>query len=231
MRIARLLLAFLTLGGCAADPREINRAPEFSEVGHGLQPQTAPVPLAPFPAAVEAQPHSMWSPGAPGLYRDARARSVGDVLTVEISIDERASLDNRSDRSRDSALGIDVSVGIPGLGISFGGGGVTDSQSASEGRGSIDRSEVLDLTVAAVVTSVLPNGNLVISGTQEVRVNHEMRVLSIAGIVRPRDISTRNTISYDKIAEARLSYGGRGRITEVQQPPYGQQVYDLVTPF
>jgi len=85
--------------------------------------------------------------------------------------------------------------------------------------------------VAAIVNEVLPNGNVVISGSQEVRVNFEVRVLNIAGIVRPRDISPKNTISYDKIAEARVSYGGRGRLMEVQQPAYGQQLYDIVTPF
>ena len=85
--------------------------------------------------------------------------------------------------------------------------------------------------MAAVVTDVLPNGNLIISGSQEVRVNFEMRLLNVAGIVRPQDISRENTIAYDKIAEARVSYGGRGRIMEVQQPAVIQQIYDRVKPF
>ncbi|MCL4166011.1 UNVERIFIED_CONTAM: hypothetical protein GTU68_003292 [Idotea baltica] len=106
-----------------------------------------------------------------------------------------------------------------------------DSGSGSAGSGSIDRSEEINLSVAAVVTERLPNGNLVIAGSQEVRVNYEMRILQIAGIVRPRDIQATNTIPYDKIAEARVSYGGRGRISEVQQPGWGQQIYDIVTPF
>ena len=107
----------------------------------------------------------------------------------------------------------------------------SDSSSSSNGQGTIDRSEKLRLSVAAIVNEVLPNGNVVISGSQEVRVNYELRILNIAGIVRPRDISPKNTISYDKIAEARVSYGGRGRLMEVQQPAYGQQIYDVVAPF
>ena len=86
------------------------------------------------------------------------------------------------------------------------------------------------MSVAAVVTDVLPNGNLIVSGSQEVRVNYELRVLNIAGIVRPRDISKDNTIAYNKIAEARISYGGRGRIMEVQQPAWGQQLFDRFKP-
>jgi flagellar L-ring protein precursor FlgH len=106
-----------------------------------------------------------------------------------------------------------------------------DSKSSTKGEGAITRSESIELLVAAVVTGTLPNGNLVISGTQEVRVNFEVRVLTVEGIVRPRDISTENMVSYEKIAEARISYGGRGTVTDMQQPGWGQQLLDLNTPF
>ena len=105
------------------------------------------------------------------------------------------------------------------------------AETKTDSQGAIERSESINLLVAAVVTDVLPNGNLLISGTQEVRVNYEVRVLTVAGIVRPRDISTDNTVSYDKIAEARISYGGRGRITEIQQPAWGQQIIDAIAPY
>lgn len=231
MRTLHLIAAGLVLGGCAADPREINREPQMTAVGAGLAAHAVPPPLGTFPASAPRHPDSLWSPTTRSLYGDPRALHVGDTLTVNISLDERAELDNRSDRSRDSTIGLDLGVEVPSVGFSTGLGGNVGSNSDSVGRGSIARSEALDLSIAAVVTGMLPNGNLIISGTQEVRVNYEMRVLSIAGIVRPIDISKDNTIEYEKIAEARLAYGGRGRLSEIQQPAYGQQLYDLAVPF
>ncbi|MCX7900223.1 MAG: flagellar basal body L-ring protein FlgH, partial [Methylocystis sp.] len=105
------------------------------------------------------------------------------------------------------------------------------SSTSSQGQGSINRSEQIRFSIAAVITAVMPNGNLVLHGSQEFRVNHELRVLTVGGIARPRDISKDNVISYDKIAEARVSYGGRGRLTEVQQPAWAHQLYDIATPF
>ncbi len=231
MMTPRLIGIALLLGGCAADPRDINREPPLTAVGSGLNAHDVPSPLAAFPASAPRYPDLLWSTTTRSLYGDPRALHVGDTLTVEISLDDRAKLDNRSDRSRDSSVGLDAGVTVPSVGFSTGVAGNIGSNSDSVGRGSIARSEALDLSIAAVVASVLPNGNLVISGSQEVRVNYEMRVLNIAGIVRPIDISKNNTIAYEKIAEARLAYGGRGRLSEVQQPAYGQQIYDLVVPF
>jgi flagellar L-ring protein FlgH len=231
MKPLHLMAAALVLGGCAADPREINREPLMTAVGTGLTAHDVPSPLAAFPASAPRHPDSLWSTTTRSLYGDPRALHVGDTLTVEIVLDDRAELDNRSDRSRDSTIGLDAGIEVPQIGFSTGLGANVGSNSDSVGRGSIARSEALDLSIAAVVASVLPNGNLVISGSQEVRVNYEMRVLNIAGIVRPIDISKNNTIAYEKIAEARLAYGGRGRLSEIQQPPYGQQLYDIVVPF
>jgi flagellar L-ring protein precursor FlgH len=162
---------------------------------------------------------------------------VGDVMTVKISIRDKASFDNTSERSRDSKrnLNFDTSYDLAYPFLKGQGEGKLDSNvnsgTSTKGQGTITRSESIELLVAAVVSEVLPNGNLVISGTQEVRVNQELRVLSVAGVVRPRDIATDNTISYDKIAEARISYGGRGRMTEVQQPGWGHQLLDIILPF
>jgi flagellar L-ring protein precursor FlgH len=162
---------------------------------------------------------------------------VGDVVTVKISIKDKASLDNTSERSRDSKrnLNLNTSYDLGYGGLTAKGAGTVDSGvnsgTSTKGAGAITRSESIELLVAAVVSDVLPNGNLVVSGTQEVRVNQEVRVLNVAGVLRPRDIATDNTVSYDKIAEARISYGGRGRITEVQQPGWGHQLIDIFSPF
>ena len=227
-----LLAGAMMLAGCAADPRDFNSAPAMTAVGSGLAVHQVPPPLTVQPASAPRDPDSLWSPTTRSLNGDQRALHVGDILTVEISLDDQAEFDNRSDRSRESIIGFELGVDVPAIGFSTGMvGGDVGSTSGSEGRGSTERSEELETSIAAVVTSVLPNGNLVISGSQEVRVNYELRVVSIAGIVRPFDISRNNTIPYEKIAEARMIYGGRGRLSEIQQPPYGQQLYDLITPF
>jgi flagellar L-ring protein precursor FlgH len=228
--LALIALAFL-VGGCAGDPREINREPAMTPVGSGITSANVPPPLGAYPASAPSYPDSLWSTTSRSLYGDQRALQVGDTLTVMISLDDSAKLDNRSNRMRDSSIGLDAGIEVPSTGFGWELGADIGSDSGSTGRGAISRSEALELKVAAVVTGVLPNGNLLISGSQEVRVNFEMRVLSIAGIVRPFDISKNNTIEYEKIAEARLAYGGRGRLTEVQQPAYGQQLYDLIVPF
>jgi flagellar L-ring protein precursor FlgH len=186
-----------------------------------------------FKASGRTAANSTWSNASADLFTSPRARQVGDIVTVNIQIDDKAEFDNASDRSRQSSIsaGLDYAFSFKGWNADGTGDIGVDSSSSSTGQGTIDRSEKLRLSVAAIVNEVLPNGNVVISGSQEVRVNFEVRVLNIAGIVRPRDISPKNTIGYDKIAEARVSYGGRGRLMEVQQPAYGQQIYDVVAPF
>jgi flagellar L-ring protein precursor FlgH len=231
------LIACTTLAACAVNPADIGREPHLTPVGAGLRPDRVPILSQPAPAPVFRPGNSVWQDGSAELFRDPRAMKIGDVVTVKISIKDKASLDNTSNRSRNSnkTLGISGSYSIDTRATKTEGQGEFDasinSKTASKGEGAITRSESIELLVAAVVSDVLPNGNLVISGTQEVRVNYEVRVLSVAGVVRPRDIATDNTISYEKIAEARISYGGRGRIMEVQQPGVGQQILDLFVPF
>jgi flagellar L-ring protein precursor FlgH len=171
---------------------------------------------------------------------DRRALKKGDILTVVIEIDEKAEISNGTQRSRQNSeeLGISQLFGIPQRANRVLPSGATtddavaiDSDSSSAGRGSVSREEELTLKVAATVIDVLPNGVLSIQGSQEVRVNFEIRELLVAGYVRPADISRLNQITYDKIASARISYGGRGQITDVQQPRYGQQILDMVLPF
>jgi flagellar L-ring protein FlgH len=227
-----LIVGLCFLGGCATRPEDLGREPGMTPVGSGIAVEREPLPHL-FKANDRTAANSTWSNASADLFTSPRARHVGDIVTVNIQIDDKAEFDNASDRSRQSSIsaGLDYAFSFKGWNADGTGDIGVDSSSSSTGQGTIDRSEKLRLSVAAIVNEVLPNGNVVISGSQEVRVNFEVRVLNIAGIVRPRDISPKNTIGYDKIAEARVSYGGRGRLMEVQQPAYGQQIYDVVAPF
>lgn len=231
MKYLLVSVAALSLGACATS--EIGREPSMTPVGYGLNVAREPLPTV-FTSTRRQSPGSLWTQDSADLFQDPRAKKIGDVVTVNILIDDKAEFENATDRSRNSSARLGFDLGFDWNGRSTGdysANGSINARSSTEGEGSIDRSEKLRLQVAAVVTEVLPNGNVIISGSQEVRVNFEVRVLNIAGIVRPRDISRKNTISYDKIAEARVSYGGRGRLTDVQQPAIGQQIYDAVAPF
>ena len=226
------IIGLCFLAACATRPEDLGREPGMTPVGSGVAVDREPLPHL-FKGTGPSAANSTWSNASADLFTSPRARQVGDIVTVNIQIDDKAEFDNASDRSRRSSVsaGLDYAFSFEGWNADGTADGGINSSSKSTGQGTIDRSEKLRLSVAAVVNEVLPNGNVVISGSQEVRVNYELRVLNIAGIVRPRDISPKNTISYDKIAEARVSYGGRGRLMEVQQPAYGQQLYDVVAPF
>jgi flagellar L-ring protein FlgH len=244
---ARLTLAVLcaaSLGACNAAGRiaEIGSPPAISQIQNpqamqGYQPVSLPMPAPQFGTR---EPNSLWRTGSRAFFRDQRAARVGDIMTVVIQIDDRAQIANNTARTRENS----ESAGLPSFfGLESNLGKVfgpeldpsslveLESGSGSRGTGSINRSERIELQVAALITDVLPNGNLVIQGKQEVRVNYELRELTITGVVRPEDISSANSISYEKIAEARISYGGRGQITDVQQPRYGQQLFDIIMPF
>ena len=245
MRPVKLLSALVlatALAGCAAADRlsEIGRGPALSPIkdptaSPGYRPVQLPMP-APEPVAYA--PNSLWKTGARAFFKDQRARQIGDILTVKVDVADSARINNQTNRSRTGtdSMGLTGVVGsnlVKALPNGVSGSTVLDheSGSASEGRGSVNRSEQLVTNVAAVVTQTLPNGNLVVEGRQEVRVNFEVRELIVAGIIRPEDIASDNTIESTKIAEARISYGGRGQITDVQQPRYGQQLLDVILPF
>ena len=192
-----------------------------------------------MPAAQPASynPNSLWRNGSRAFFKDQRAHQIGDILTVKVNITDKAIIDNETKRSRVASDDSNITnfFGKPKVPIMntpvptpvF----TADSNTSTDGKGSVNRSEALTTNVAAVVTQVLPNGNLVIEGRQEIRVNFEMRELVVAGIVRPEDIESDNTIDSSKIAQARIAYGGRGQITDMQQPRYGQQVLDVLLPF
>lgn len=237
-RLLVILGSLAALAGCQTMPNGGNmRAPELTAVGTGLIVERTELTPAYAPPDRRAY-GSLWGTRSQTLFSDLRARKIGDTVTVNIQIDDKAQFNNKSDRSRSSKqkLGVGLGFGIGGVRLNGNGADVSadleiDSASASKGGGSVGRSEKLRLSVAAVVTEILPDGNLVISGSQEIMVNEEVRVLNIAGVIRPLDISSDNTIAYDKIAEARIAYGGRGRITDVQRPAWGQRLYDGVAPF
>jgi flagellar L-ring protein precursor FlgH len=232
MRLFLALPALVFLGGCANNLAEVGQAPFMSPIGQGLQANARGIPLAGRGNRATAGPHSLWNERK-DLYRDPRATRIGDLLTVNILMNDKATLDNKTDRSRDSQIkfGADYLADLVPWASKGSLDGNVSSQSSTKGAGKIDRTEEVKFSVAAVVVDVLPNGNFLISGSQEVRVNYELRVLNVGGIVRPLDIGRNNTIAYEKIAEARISYGGRGRLMEVQQPGWGHQVYDQVAPF
>jgi len=234
-RFPAAIAAVALLAGCASPQavNEIGRAPAMSPIGSGLAyGQTPQMALYPKQPRQVAQGYSLWSDSQAALFKDARALNVGDILTVDIKINDKAKFENDTSRSRtnSSAMNWDVNANVMGWNPSSKTDLTYGSDTSTDGKGKIDRSETLKLLVAAVVTGILENGNLVISGSQEVRVNQEIRILNVAGIVRPQDVNSDNQISYEKIAEARISYGGRGRLMEVQQPPRGQQAVDLFSP-
>ncbi len=234
----------LTVSGCAVADRlsDVGAAPALSSIANptaqpGYQPVSLPMPT---PERASYQPNSLWRSGARAFFKDQRASRIGDILTVRINIADEASVDNETSRTRtnsedaglDSFLGYEAALNsvLPEA-VVAGSLADFDSASSSVGTGTVDRKEEIDLTVAAVVTQLLPNGNMVIEGRQEVRVNFEVRELLVTGVIRPEDITASNTIAHTQIAEARISYGGRGHITDVQQPRYGQQVFDILMPF
>jgi len=235
-KLAACLLAASTLAGCGAAERlsRIGEAPSLTPVTNPTQrrdyrPVSMPMPT---PQILEPAANSLWRPGARAFFKDQRAKQVGDVMTVVVNIqNERAQLSASTQRSRESGenaavsnfFGIDQIEADPHVGA--------NADSTFSGTGSVDRSENISIRLAAIVLQILPNGNLAVSGRQEVRVNGDLRELQVAGVIRPEDIRADNTITWDKIAEARISYGGRGTITDVQQPRYGQQIFDVIFPF
>ena len=240
-----LFAAGFTLAACAGTVdkiKHIGEPPPLSPIAvpPGIV-SGAPVLLPqPFLEPQAPQANSLWRAGSRSFFRDPRAQKVGDLLTVQIDIGDTAKIANTTTRTTTASekasvpnlLGLETRLkGIlpdavdPTNLVNLG------SDSNNTGTGTVDRSESINLTVAAVVTQVLPNGNLVIGGSQEFRVNFETRILQIAGVIRPSDIDSSNSISHERIAEARIIYGGRGQVTDLQQPRWGSQILDVLFPF
>jgi len=247
-RRAIFLLCSLALAAGCGRLADVGQAPAMTPVDGSrdvglamVSPARAAIASAP-PIEIRAgeERASLWRSGPSSLFGDRRASRRGDILTVLIEIDDEAQIRNSTTRSRSGSENVSIPnlVGIPQRlgrslpeGASFEELADLSSSSNATGDGSVRRNEQITLRIAATVVDVLPNGHLVVQGNQEVRVNFELRDLQIVGIVRPEDISRQNQITYDKVAGARISYGGRGQITDMQQPRYGQQVADILLPF
>ena len=234
----------LLLGGCGTLGRlaEIGRPPEMTPSGDptaetGYRPLTMPMPRGQF---APAEANSLWRAGSRAFFKDQRAAAVGDIVTVLVNITDAANLKNESTGGRTGSeqLGVPNLFGLENaipraLGRTVNPARLlnTNSTGASTGSGSIKRNETITLRLAGVITQVLPNGNLAVAARQEVRVNSELRELQVSGVIRPQDIASDNTVQHDRLAEARISYGGRGQLTDVQTPRYGQQLLDILLPF
>lgn len=244
LRLALLATVAVVLAGCNAFDRvsEIGDAPKLSSIedpthAPGYIPVKMPMPP---PALTETQPNSLWHTGARAFFRDQRASRVGDILTVIVTINDQAQIANETKRSRANAdtMGATNLFGFESkLNKILPGAETpasllnTNSSLSNDGKGSVARQEQIDLRIAAEIIQVLPNGNLVLQGKQQVGVNFDLRELTINGVIRPQDISSANTVTYDQIAEARIEYGGRGSINDIQQPRYGDQLLDIIMPF
>ena len=235
------------VSGAVQGARLVRRA----ATGPHLSPVSDPQALAgmqsvsmPMPEVNQAgsAPNSLWRQGARTFFNDQRATRIGDILTVKIAIDDKAKLDNTTARNRTGTTNAGVTSLFgkqESLGRLLPPGGEFDpahlvnatGASTSSGTGSISRQEKIVITLAATIAQVLPNGNLVVAGRQEVRINGELRELTVAGVVRPEDIGADNSIRHDQLAEARISYGGRGTISTVQRPGWGQRITDAITPW
>ncbi|MBM3556456.1 MAG: flagellar basal body L-ring protein FlgH [Alphaproteobacteria bacterium] len=239
------LAAALALAGCGNTIdrlANVGQAPPLTPIANptaspDYKPITLPMP-APEPPARHA--NSLWRPGARSFFKDSRASRVGDIVTVAISITDKAELENNTTRSRTNSdkgnltnffgLEAELAKKLPNA-IDAASILSLGSSLSNDGKGKIKRAETINLQLAAIVTQVLPNGNLVIQGRQEVVVNFEARDLVLSGVVRPEDIDSTNQVKHTQIAEARIAYGGRGQVTDMQQPRYGQQILDILMPF
>lgn len=233
-----------TLSGCnlASRVSEIGDGPTLTTIANpttmpAYQPVSLPMPA---PKIAEDNPSSLWRNGARAFFKDHRAKEIGDIVTVQLDLSDSATLENSTQRDRNDKEDTDVTnlIGlenefrkvlpqaiVPTSVMSFG------NVHQTQGEGEIERSEDINLTFAAVVTQILPNGSLVIMGRQEVMVNAELRELMVTGVIRPEDIESNNTINHEKIAEMRIAYGGRGTLSQLQQPRWGTQLWDIIFPF
>ncbi len=240
-----LVLAFvLLLPGCGALTRlsEIGRPPAMTPSGDPTaDPAYRPISMPmPRPQTAPAEANSLWRAGSRAFFKDQRAAAVGDIVTILVNITDAADIKNQSSEGRtgQESLGLPNLLGFEAalprmLAKAVNASQLVSANSAGNatGTGAIKRNETVTLRLAGIITQALPNGNLAVAARQEVRVNNELRELQVSGVLRPQDIASDNTVQHDRLAEARIAYGGRGQISDVQQPRYGQQLLDVLLPF
>lgn len=221
----------VSLCGCSAFTQKMIDGPELSPVGSGLSEKSSDETTDSYAAAASAKPD--WTGGPADYFRDSRAHHTGDLISVRIGINDNANFNSTSDRSRKASSNGSAAFnfGVFGLSNQGSGSGNAANDSASSGQGTVTRSEKLNVSLSVVVREVYPNGNMLVEGSQEVLVNMEKRIVHVSGIVDPRFIGVDNSIEYSKIAEARVSYGGSGKISEAQKPRWGVQLWDKLSPF
>ncbi|MBL4721283.1 MAG: flagellar basal body L-ring protein FlgH [Alphaproteobacteria bacterium] len=239
-----MIITAALLSGCNALNRlsDVGKPPNLASIENPVtRPDYRPVTM-PMPAPVKPHksPNSLWRTGSRAFFKDLRASQIGDIVTVIINVDDQAEIENETTRTRTtsedasvpSLLGYQAALNavLPEA-VAAASLLDIDSSTSNTGTGSIERDETIELQVAAVVTQILPNGNLVLHGRQEIRVNFEVREIQVVGVIRPEDITNQNNITHEKIAELRVSYGGRGHISDFQQPRYGTQIIDIIFPF
>lgn len=244
LRLVALILVVSLVSGCNTFRRlaELGEPPKMSPVSSptespGYRRVALPMPT---PRTAERNANSLWRPGANAFFKDNRANNIGDIITVVIDIEDSAAMENKTELERGNTrnLGIPQILGFetetngwlpeafdPTNAVNI------DSEVDNQNGGNIDREEKINLKVAAIITQILPNGNMVLHGRQQMRVNYEMRELEVGGVIRPEDISNANTISFEQIAEARVAYGGRGSLSDRQTPPWGEEMLDIFLPF
>jgi flagellar L-ring protein FlgH len=238
-----LLLLPALLGGCGSltSLSEIGRPPSMTPSSDptkapDYRPMSMPMPN-PRVAAPEA--NALWRNGSRAFFKDQRASQVGDILTVLVNITDTADLKNNTAATRtgNESMGMPNLFGletvVPHMLAGSAASSLVNTASTNNNGGTAEmkRSESVTLSLAGVITQVLPNGNFVVSARQEVRVGAELRDLQVSGVIRPQDIASDNTVHHDRMAEARIAYGGRGQLTTVQTPRWGQQALDILLPF
>jgi flagellar L-ring protein precursor FlgH len=241
VKLAVIVTCGLSLSGCGMLQRlsEVGRPPEMTKSSDptkdpSYRPMTMPMPKT---EVAPNEANALWRQGSRAFFKDQRAAQVGDLVTVVVSMTDSATLNNVTTLTRASAeaAGVPDFAGLTSrLGTSIADPSKLISLSSSNsntGNGQIQRNEAVTLRLAGVVTQVLPNGNLVVAARQEFVVNSELRQLTVTGVIRPQDIASDNTVLHDRMAEARIQYGGRGEMTDLQTTRWGQQLMDILLPF